>query len=133
MCSEYAYTSVLTEKCDVFSFGVVILETIMGRHPPELISLMLSAGSLSSSRSILFRDVLDSRLPAPDGNRRVASTVVLVATLAFACLRSEPKSRPTMINVCRLLLVPRKPLLQAFDSISIQQLINQEICILDKL
>ncbi|PON32892.1 Tyrosine-protein kinase, partial [Parasponia andersonii] len=128
---EYAYTTVLTEKCDVYSFGVVALETIMGRHPPEVISLMSSRPS-SSSKPIMLKDVLDSRLSAPATNQKLASSIVFVTTLALACVRSEPTSRPTMMSVCRQLLLPRTPLRQAFHSISIEQLIIQEICQVDK-
>ncbi|GMN42346.1 hypothetical protein TIFTF001_011568 [Ficus carica] len=134
---EYAYTTALTEKGDVYSFGVVVLETIMGRHPPEIISLVSSPCPPSSSswRSVMLKDVLDSRLSAPDNGliiTKVSSSVVLVLTLALACLRSEPKSRPTMMMVCRQLLLPRTPLRQPLHSISIQQLVNQEIFVLDK-
>ncbi|CAL5387461.1 unnamed protein product [Camellia sinensis] len=39
---ELSYTMVVTEKCDAYSFGVVALETIMGRHPGELLSSLES-------------------------------------------------------------------------------------------
>nr|POE66945.1 lrr receptor-like serine/threonine-protein kinase gso1 [Quercus suber] len=96
---ELAYTMVVNEKCDVYSFGVVVLETIMGRHPGELISSLAS----SSARHIMLKDVLDPRL-SPHINQTIAQNVVLVVTLALACLRSNPKSRPTMKHVSQEIL-----------------------------
>jgi serine/threonine protein kinase len=36
-CAELSYTCVVTEKIDVYSFGVIVLEVIMGRHPGDLL------------------------------------------------------------------------------------------------
>ncbi|KAK1575747.1 hypothetical protein Q3G72_007969 [Acer saccharum] len=30
---KLTYTMAVTEKCDVYSFGVLVLEILMGRHP----------------------------------------------------------------------------------------------------
>ncbi|PON46621.1 Tyrosine-protein kinase [Parasponia andersonii] len=38
---ELAYTMVLSEKCDVFSFGVVALETLMGRQVSKRTTLVV--------------------------------------------------------------------------------------------
>ncbi|RVX04582.1 Cytochrome b561 and DOMON domain-containing protein [Vitis vinifera] len=85
------------------AFGVVTLEVIMGRHPGELItSLLSSASSSSSSPSIvdhcLLNDVMDQR-PSPPVNQ-VAEEVVVAVKLALACLRVNPQSRPTMQQSC---------------------------------
>ncbi|XP_023905543.2 MDIS1-interacting receptor like kinase 2-like, partial [Quercus suber] len=88
---ELAYTMKVTEKSDIYSFGVVALEILMGRHPGELLT------SLSSSQSVMLNEILDKRLPPP--NRLVAHDVFLVAAISFACLRAKPKSRPTMKSV----------------------------------
>ncbi|XP_042489435.1 probable leucine-rich repeat receptor-like protein kinase At1g35710, partial [Macadamia integrifolia] len=58
---ELAYTMVITEKCDVYSFGVLALETIMGRHPRELISSLTSL----VGQKMLLRDMLDPCLTFP--------------------------------------------------------------------
>ncbi|MFQ6652014.1 hypothetical protein Gotur_024087, partial [Gossypium turneri] len=93
---ELAYTMVITKKCDVYSFGVVALETLMGKHPEELLSWLSSPTSLVNMRLI---DVLDNRLPLP-ASQSVAQNLVRIATLAFTCLNPQPKSRPTMKEVC---------------------------------
>ncbi|KAL6329857.1 hypothetical protein AAG906_037957 [Vitis piasezkii] len=86
---ELAFTMKVDNKTDVYSFGVVTLEVIMGRHPGELISSLLSsASSSSSSPSIvdhcLLNDVMDQR-PSPPVNQ-VAEEVVVAVKLALACL-----------------------------------------------
>ncbi|KAM1402044.1 hypothetical protein ACFX2I_010838 [Malus domestica] len=132
---ELAHTFAVTEKCDVYGFGVLTLEIIMGRYPGELLSL-ISASSSQSSKSpsllqITLEDVLDPRL-SPPSNRQTASGVVLVTTLALACLRTKPKSRPAMEQVTKELLVRRPQLPKPLDSISLQELTNQEIYQVEK-
>ncbi|KAI9100813.1 hypothetical protein K1719_024175 [Acacia pycnantha] len=87
---ELAYTLVVTAKCDVYSFGVLTLETFMRRHPGELILSLSKAGS----ESILLMDILDPRLPLP--SEKDAHDVTFLVTIALACLNSSPKSRPSM-------------------------------------
>ncbi|KAJ4965093.1 hypothetical protein NE237_016942 [Protea cynaroides] len=87
---ELAYTMVVTEKCDVYSFGVLVLETIMGRHPGELISSF----SLPNAKDIMLKDVLDPRLPLP--TQLIAQDLNFSMLIAIACVHTNPKSRPTM-------------------------------------
>ena len=124
---ELAYTMVVNEKCDVYSFGIVALEIIMGRHLEELISSLTS----SSSQNIILKDVLDPHL-SPHISQIVAQSLVLVVTLALACLCSNPKSRPTMKQVSVEFLVHRSPLPKPFYAISVWQLMNQEIYLVEK-
>ncbi|KAG8482676.1 hypothetical protein CXB51_024030 [Gossypium anomalum] len=120
---ELAYTMVVTEKCDVYSFGVVALETLMGKHPEELLSLLSSPSSLVNMRLI---DVLDKRLPLPT-SQLVAQNLVRIATLAFACLNPQPKSRPTMKEVCEEFLCGQTYLGVPLRMISLLQLVNCEM------
>ncbi|PSS19506.1 MDIS1-interacting receptor like kinase [Actinidia chinensis var. chinensis] len=48
---ELAYTMEVNAKCDVYSFGVLTLELIMGKHPGDLIFSLSSSSSSSSSTS----------------------------------------------------------------------------------
>uniref|UniRef100_A0A2K2BBH7 non-specific serine/threonine protein kinase n=1 Tax=Populus trichocarpa TaxID=3694 RepID=A0A2K2BBH7_POPTR len=96
---ELAYTMVVTEKCDVYSFGVVALETLMGKHPGDILS--------SSARAMTLKEVLDPRLPPPT-NEIVIQNICIIASLAFSCLHSNPKSRPSMKFVSQEFLSPKR-------------------------
>ncbi|KAL5805517.1 hypothetical protein ACOSQ4_028250 [Xanthoceras sorbifolium] len=116
---ELAYTMVVTEKCDVYSFGVVALETLMGRHPRELLSSLAS----SSNLDIMLMDILDPRL-SPPVDQMIAQDVVLVSSVAFACLHPNPQSRPSMQGVSQEFLACKTPMSKPIYEISIAQLRN---------
>ncbi|XP_043710096.1 MDIS1-interacting receptor like kinase 2-like [Telopea speciosissima] len=82
---ELAYTMVVTEKCDVFSFGVLTLEIIMGRHPGELISSL----SLPNGNGIILKDLLDPRLQPP--TQSVTQYLTFSMMLAIACFAHQSK------------------------------------------
>ncbi|KAH7865977.1 hypothetical protein Vadar_013812 [Vaccinium darrowii] len=118
----------VNEKCDVYSFGVLTLEVIMGQHLGDLISSLSLSSSFSSSLSsstghvILLKDVLDQRLPPPPNH--VAGQVVVAAKVAFACLNARPLSRPTMEQVARKLSKPKPSLPNQFDLITLGELLD---------
>ncbi|XP_048128994.1 probable leucine-rich repeat receptor-like protein kinase At1g35710 [Rhodamnia argentea] len=114
---ELAFTLVINEKCDVYSFGVVAMETIMGEHPADIILIF----STLFREDIMLHQILDPRLPIPRENS-TARSIVLVVSLALACLSSDPKSRPTMKQVSETFRAPKLALPQPFHSISLAQL-----------
>ncbi|KAL5739010.1 hypothetical protein ACOSQ2_028190 [Xanthoceras sorbifolium] len=120
---ELAYTMVVTEKCDVYSFGVVALETLMGRHPRELLSSLASSNNLN----IMLMDILDPRL-SPPMDQMIAHDVVLVSSVAFACLHPNPKSRPSMQCVSQEFLACKTPMSKPFHEISVAELRNVLLC-----
>ena len=82
---------VLTKKCNVYSFGMVELEILMGTHLGELLTTLLPS---SSSWNMMLNEILDQCLPP--SNRIVVRDIFFVTTIAFACLCTKPKSQPTM-------------------------------------
>ncbi|CAL5413803.1 unnamed protein product [Camellia sinensis] len=99
---ELAYNMTVTEKCDVYSFGVLALEVLMGSHPGELIS---SLKSLVDQR-LELEDVLDRRLSPPSG-RKIEDELNSIVKLALWCLCVDPQSRPTM-NVASQVLEKKR-------------------------
>ncbi|XP_058094838.1 MDIS1-interacting receptor like kinase 2-like [Magnolia sinica] len=92
----------VTEKCDVYSFGIVALEAMMGRHPGELISSLTPP----SRQDTLLKDMLDQRLPDPTA--AVAHEVIFVVSVALSCIRPDPNSRPTMHHVAQELSIDNR-------------------------
>ncbi|PKU59013.1 Protein kinase APK1A, chloroplastic [Dendrobium catenatum] len=101
---EYLATGHLTEKSDVYSFGVVLLEMLSGRRavdknrPLGEHNLVEWARPYLTNKRKVFR-ILDRRLEGQhsfEGAQKVAS-------LAFRCLSSEGRLRPSMENVVAVL------------------------------
>ncbi|KAH9680985.1 putative leucine-rich repeat receptor-like protein kinase [Citrus sinensis] len=97
---ELAYTMKVTEKCDVYSFGVLALEVIKGKHPRDFISSMSSS---SLNLNIALDEMLDPRLPTP--SRNVQDKLISIGEVAISCLDENPESRPTMQKVSQLLKI----------------------------
>ncbi|KAK5824182.1 hypothetical protein PVK06_018948 [Gossypium arboreum] len=94
---ELSYTMQVTEKCDVYSFGVLALELIVRAYPGEFLSSL----SIFTAESIPLNNVLDQRLapPLPE----VVNKLIFILKLAVSCLNINSKSRPTMHTVSQLL------------------------------
>ena len=112
-----------TEKGDVYSFGVLTLEIIMGTHPAELLSYLAEK---PTNDDLLLKDVVDPRLSFFRFKKPILDEVALVAKIAFSCLKENPHSRPTMEQVCMdLVWTPRFYLPDQFHTITIGQLMRE--------
>ena len=102
--SELAYTMKVTEKCDVYSFGVLALEVIMGKQPGEFILPLSSYGDESDRENLLMSmlmKIVDQRLPLPTPQEK--TLLKTIASLVTACLNTVPQSRPTMQVISQML------------------------------
>ncbi|KAL9684537.1 hypothetical protein QQ045_021978 [Rhodiola kirilowii] len=102
LAPEYAMRGHLTEKADVFGFGVVILEVVSGREntdtslSAEKIYLLEWAWSCyENSRSL---DIVDPLLEGFDENAALRFIHV-----ALSCTQASPMSRPSMSRVISML------------------------------
>ncbi|KAL4308015.1 hypothetical protein GQ457_01G039360 [Hibiscus cannabinus] len=107
MAPEYASSGKLTEKSDVFSFGVVLLEMITGRRPVDKTQPFFDDSLVDWARPLLsqalehgnFDSLVDSRLQKDYGSNEMTR----MAACAAACVRHSARSRPRMSQVVQAL------------------------------
>ncbi|XP_024379053.1 receptor-like serine/threonine-protein kinase At1g78530 isoform X4 [Physcomitrium patens] len=103
LAPEYVATGLATEKVDIYSFGVVLLELVTGRHPCDNlfkdsgISLPQSVRNMIDEKNLAV--VLDGLLVGTCPDEEVA---VFVDTALF-CTSSLPSHRPSMAQVVKML------------------------------
>ncbi|KAJ7975616.1 Receptor-like serine/threonine-protein kinase [Quillaja saponaria] len=103
---EYGYGGDVSEKCDVYSFGVLLLVIIAGRRPLQVTSSPLSefqrANLLSwarhCARSRKLLDLVDQSIQSLDREQ-----ALLCITVALQCLQKSPAHRPSMKEVVGML------------------------------
>lgn len=103
----------VNEKCDVYGFGVLILELVTGRRPVEygednVVILSDHARVLLEEGNVL--DCVDGSMgDYPDDE------VLPVLKLALVCTSQVPSSRPSMAEVVQILQVIKTPVPQRME------------------
>ncbi|XP_059069790.1 probable LRR receptor-like serine/threonine-protein kinase At1g56140 isoform X1 [Cryptomeria japonica] len=103
LAPEYALRGHLTEKADVFSFGVVALEVVSGRSntettlPRESVYLLEWAWQLHEKERLL--ELMDPQLRPT----YIEEEVLRVIGVALLCTQASPAMRPSMSRVVAML------------------------------
>ncbi|XP_014514800.1 probable LRR receptor-like serine/threonine-protein kinase RKF3 [Vigna radiata var. radiata] len=100
---EYALYGQLTERSDVFSYGVVLLELLSGRKALQMNNdgqpSALTDWAWSLVRTGKALDVIEDDMPQP-GSPQVLEKYVLIAVL---CSHPQLYARPTMDQVVKMM------------------------------
>ncbi|WOG96465.1 hypothetical protein DCAR_0415800 [Daucus carota subsp. sativus] len=104
---EYYRNYQLTDKSDVYSYGVVLLEILTSQKAIDFsraeddVNLAIYASQRENKGAIM--EVLDQRLLAEDHSVNFMTSLRLFSDLAFSCLREKKGERPSMKNVVQQL------------------------------
>lgn len=103
---EYGGGGSLSEKCDVYSFGVLLLVLVSGRRPLQVTASPMSeferANLISWARHLArigkLLDLVDPSIQCLDSEQ-----ALLCITVALLCLQRSPVHRPTIKEALRML------------------------------
>ncbi|KAL0415361.1 UNVERIFIED_CONTAM: PTI1-like tyrosine-protein kinase [Sesamum latifolium] len=103
LAPEYAMLGKASESCDVYSFGILLLELASGKKPLEKLSSTMKrtitdwALPLACDRK--FNELADPRL---DG-KYIEEELKRVIIVGLICAHNRPEKRPTILEVVDLL------------------------------
>ncbi|CAM6038974.1 unnamed protein product, partial [Sphagnum compactum] len=104
LAPEYMFYGQLSNKADVYSFGILLLETISGtknqdpNQPEDEVYLPIWAWKLHSKNSLM--DLIDPRLQCSNIELFEVKRVLEIAIL---CVQTSAEKRPTMFRVVAML------------------------------
>ncbi|KAJ7568787.1 hypothetical protein O6H91_01G048200 [Diphasiastrum complanatum] len=108
LAPEWLLHSTATKKCDVFSFGMLLLELVSGRRNTDLTKLGLGStlswyfpawavSKIQASDSMM--DLVEAQMRGSVSEEQVKGVI----QVALWCIQENPSARPTMETVVQML------------------------------
>ncbi|KAJ0962222.1 hypothetical protein J5N97_030050 [Dioscorea zingiberensis] len=103
LAPEYAMWGKVSESCDVYSFGILLLEIVTGRKPIEKLPGGIKRTITEWAEPLIskarFKDLVDPKLRGNFDETQLRQTI----NVAALCVQAEPEKRLTMKEVVNLL------------------------------
>ncbi|XP_071731869.1 PTI1-like tyrosine-protein kinase At3g15890 [Rutidosis leptorrhynchoides] len=103
LAPEYAMLGKASESCDVYSFGILLLELFTGKKPVEKINATtrrsITEWALPLACEGKFSEMVDPTL----NGKYVEEEFKRVVIIGLICASNQPAKRPTMLEVLELL------------------------------
>ncbi|XP_059663043.1 LRR receptor-like serine/threonine-protein kinase FEI 1 [Cornus florida] len=102
LAPEYMQSGRATEKTDVYSFGVLVLEVVSGKRPTDASFIEKGLNIIGWLNFLVTenrqREIVDSRCEGVQ-----AENLDALLSIAIQCVSSAPEDRPTMHRVVQIL------------------------------
>ncbi|XP_022767212.1 wall-associated receptor kinase-like 20 [Durio zibethinus] len=127
MDPEYYRNYQLTDKSDVYSYGVVLLELLTSQRAIDFsrdqddVNLAIYVSQRASDGAII--EVVDQRLLGKEPSVNILKSFKLFSDLAFACLREKKVDRPGMKEVVQDI----QSIIQTMDQETVAKEVSVEI------
>ncbi|KAJ4705045.1 Kinase family protein [Melia azedarach] len=102
---EYYRNYQLTDKSDVYSYGMVLLELLTSQkaidfsRDPDDVNLAIYVSQRANSNGAIIAEVVDQRLLGKEPSVNTLTSLKLFSEISFACLREKKRDRPSMADV----------------------------------
>uniref|UniRef100_A0A7N0TF98 Protein kinase domain-containing protein n=1 Tax=Kalanchoe fedtschenkoi TaxID=63787 RepID=A0A7N0TF98_KALFE len=103
LAPEYAQCGQITEKADVFSFGVVLVELVTGRKAIDVNRPRGQQCLTEWARPLLERGAIEELVDTRLESDYVEAEVLNMILCASMCIQRDPDMRPRMSQVLRML------------------------------
>ena len=100
---EYSVLGKASESCDVYCFGILLLELVSGKRPVEKINattrLSITEWALPLVCERKFSEIADPKM----NGKYVEQELERAVFIGLICAHNQPEKRPTMLEVLELL------------------------------
>jgi serine/threonine protein kinase len=101
VCPFYLNTCRITEKADVYGFGMVLLEILTGQqlfaaNGKNEVQVLVDHG-----RNHALNEIVDPAILEEEGGVGLEQQLQAMCQLALTCIENDPEIRPTMVDVTK--------------------------------